>query len=154
MYKEEEPMAKANGVAADLQAILVDLIALSLQSKQAHWNVRGPLFRPLHELFDEITDSARGWYDEVAERNRAIGAPADGRPSTVAEGSKIEDLPAGEIPDRDAVVQVLKGVEGLAGRIRGRLDAVGRQEPISQDLLIGIVDGLEKHAWMLRAHQS
>ena len=144
----------SSGPAADLQAILVDLIALSLQTKQAHWNVRGPLFGPLHAFFDEMTDAARGWYDDVAERSRALGAPADGRPSAVAAATKVEDLPAGEISDRESVSRLLKIVEGIAGRIRGRLGPVGEQDLITQDLLIGIVEGLEKQAWMLRAQQS
>jgi starvation-inducible DNA-binding protein len=140
-------------VAAELQAILVDLIALSLQSKQAHWNVRGPLFGPLHELYDRMTDEYRGWYDEVAERARALGAPADGRPSTVAASTRVEDLPAGEVSDRDSVALLQKAVEGLAGRIRAKLHAIGAQDPMTQDLLIGVVEGLEKQAWMLRAQQ-
>jgi starvation-inducible DNA-binding protein len=141
-------------LAAELQAVLVDLIGLSLQTKQAHWNVRGPLFRPLHELFDEMTDAVRGWYDEVAERNRALRVPADGRPSAVAAAGRVEDLPAGEIPDREAAALVQKQVESLASRIRAGLGWIGEEDPVTQDLLIGIVQGLEKQAWMLRAHQA
>lgn len=153
-------MTKSPGIesprkaAGKLQPVLVDLIALSLQSKQAHWNVRGPLFRPLHELFDEMTEAYRGWYDDVAERARALGAPADGRPSTVAASAKVEDLPAGEVSDRDCVAGLLRAVEGLAGRVRAKLAGLGEEDPVTQDLLIGIVEGLEKQAWMLRAHQS
>ncbi len=141
-------------VADALQASLVDLIALSLQTKQAHWNVMGPGFRPLHELFDEMTDAIRGWYDDVAERCLALGVPADGRSMTVAENAEIRDLPAGRIADREAVSLILERVQGLVGRLRDKLNVLGEQDVVTQDLIIGIIQGLEKQAWMLRAHQS
>lgn len=154
MAKPDTGVADPRKVAAALQAVLVDLIGLSLQSKQAHWNVQGPLFRPLHELFDEMTDSHRDWYDDVAERIRALDLPADGRPSTVAAQSKVRDLPAGGIADRKSADLLLREVEGASGRIRSGLEAMGAEDPVTQDLLIGIVQGLEKQAWMLRAHRA
>lgn len=144
----------AKEVTTELQAILVDLIHLSLEAKQVHWNVHGPLFRPLHGMFDEMAESYRGWYDEVAERNRALGAPVDGRLSTVANTSKVEGLPAGEIQDRVAITMYLTQVEGVAKRIRDKLGWLGELDPVTQDMVINIVEGLEKQAWMLRVQQS
>lgn len=141
-------------VAAELQTILADLIALSLQDKQAHWNVRGPQFGPLHELFDRMSDAHRGWYDDVAERARALGAPADGRLKTVAAATNVKDLPAGEMSDRDAVADLLERVEGLIGRIRTILDVLGEWDPVTQDLVIGVVRGLEAQAWILRSQSD
>src|SRR5438093_5011706 len=66
-----------------IQPMLVNLIILDLEAKQLHWNVTGALFRPLHEMFDEFVEAYRGWYDEVAERIRALDAPADARPARV-----------------------------------------------------------------------
>ena len=60
--------------AVELQAVLVDLIDLGLQGKQAHWNVVGPQFRTLHLELDEVVEDTRKWADEVAERLRALGA--------------------------------------------------------------------------------
>lgn len=147
-------IAKGKDVADELQKILVDLIGLSLQTKQAHWNVTGPFFSPLHELFDGMTDSYRGWYDEVAERILALGFQADGRLSTVAATTKLKELPEGAIQDRKAVDLLLAHVEGTIGRIRGVLDKLGAQDSVTQDMVIGIVEGLEKQAWMLRVQQS
>ncbi len=151
MAKQDGRVDDPGKVVAELQAILVDLIALSLQTKQAHWNVRGPLFKPLHELYDEMTDQVRLWYDDVAERQRALGGASDGRPSTVARGSRLDDLPAGEVSDQDSAARVLRLVESVVGRIRGGIDEMGAKDPVTQDMLIGIVEGLEKQAWMLRA---
>jgi starvation-inducible DNA-binding protein len=140
--------------AAALQPILVDLIALALHAKQAHWNVTGPLFKPLHEMLDEMTTQFRTWYDDVAERIRALGAPADGRPATVAAGTDASGFPGGTIEDQEVVKRMLSLLEGASGRIRDGLTAIGDQDPITQDLLIGVVHGLEKQAWMLRAQRS
>ncbi|HXF95032.1 MAG TPA: DNA starvation/stationary phase protection protein [Gemmatimonadales bacterium] len=146
-----EPRSATQPTVGVLQALLVDLVALSLETKQAHWNLTGPLFQPLHELFDRFTDTYREWYDEVAERLRALGVPADGRPATVAATTKVGELPGGLVSDRDALQAVLAQIEGVAARLRERLPALGEDDPATQDLAIAIVRGLEKQAWMLRA---
>ncbi len=148
-------MAKTNGkTAIALQEILVDLVNLSLQAKQAHWNVTGPFFKPLHELYDALTDAYRGWYDDVAERIRALGDAADGRVTTVGRTSTLEEMPAGVLTDRQTVDLMLARVEGLVSRTRAKLGALGEQDPVTQDMVIGIVEGLEKQAWMLRAQSK
>ena len=134
---------------AELAPLLLDLVALSLDAKQAHWNVTGPLFHPLHALFDSMTDEVRGWYDALAERIRALGEAADGRPGPVAKAAV--PMPAGEIDGPKAVALMLERVEGAASRARARLGRLGELDPVSQDMVIGIVEGLEKQAWMLRA---
>lgn len=152
--KPYESIEAARETVAELQPMLADLIGLSLQAKQAHWNVTGPLFRPLHELFDEIADAVRGWSDEVAERIRALGAPADGRLTTVASVAGIDELPGGPIADREAIAMLVERVRRVAGRIREKLDRLGGLDLLSQDMAIGIAEGLEKQAWMLWAHQA
>ncbi len=66
-------------VGNQLQAMLVELIDLALVGKQLHWNVTGPLFRPLHEQLDELVDSWRQLSDIVAERAVALGYVPDGQ---------------------------------------------------------------------------
>ena len=61
-------------LAANLQRVLVDLVELHLQGKQAHWNVIGSNFRDLHLQLDELVDAAREASDTIAERMRALGA--------------------------------------------------------------------------------
>jgi starvation-inducible DNA-binding protein len=137
-----------------LQDSLVELIDLALQAKQAHWNVTGPAFKPLHEFLDEMTQEYRGWYDDVAERLVAVGASPDGRVGTVAEHGRLPELPEGAIRDTEAIVAMLERVEMVATRIRERLEPVGEDDLVSQDLLIGVVHGLDKQAWMLRAQHG
>jgi starvation-inducible DNA-binding protein len=154
MAKSKREIDPASAVAADLQAVLEDLVALSLQSKQAHWNVVGPAFEPLHAMFDRMTNEYRVWYDLVAERLRGLGHAADGRPSRVSAATRVEDLPEGEIQDKKSIRRFLPLVDGLAARIRERLGPIGESDPVTQDMLIGIAEGLEKQAWMLRAQRG
>jgi starvation-inducible DNA-binding protein len=149
-----DPTPDTAEVATALQATLVELIDLSLQAKQAHWNVVGPSFKAIHLFLDELTEGYRDWYDEVAERLTAIGVSPDGRISTVAAGTPLEPLPAGQLRDGDVLAFFDARVTLVADRVRASLDPVGEHDLVSQDLLIGIVHGLEKQRWMIRAHRA
>src|SRR4029078_12550277 len=80
-------------LSANLQRVLVDLIELHLQGKQAHWNVVGTNFRDLHLQLDELVDFAREGSDTIAERIRALQARADGRTDTVAATTTLPQFP-------------------------------------------------------------
>jgi len=146
--------ARGSVTSVALQDTLTELIDLSLQAKQAHWNVTGPNFRPLHEMLDDFVAQYRDWYDEVAERLAAIGVAPDGRTATVAAASSLEALPAGPLEDRVLVHLIEERLEAVTGRVRDRMLEIGEDDLVSQDLLIGIVHGLEKQGWMLRAQRS
>jgi starvation-inducible DNA-binding protein len=156
MTQALEPQATPQGIdrAEALQATLVELIDLSLQAKQAHWNVVGPNFKPVHEFLDELTAEYRDWYDLVAERLTAIGVSPDGRGATVAGSTPIPGLPAGPIGDQVVLAAFDERVTLVALNVRGRADELGELDLASQDLFIEILRGLEKQRWMLRAHQG
>jgi starvation-inducible DNA-binding protein len=143
------PAGDTAEVSAPLQATLVELI--DLQAKQAHWNIVGPGFGGIHIFLDQLTDQFRDWYDEVAERLAAIGVSPDGRATTVASSSPLEPLPAGQIRDQEVLALFDARLKLVADRVRARLDPIGAHDLVSQDLLVGIVQGLEKQDWMLRA---
>jgi starvation-inducible DNA-binding protein len=134
-----------------LQAALIELIDLSLQGKQAHWVVTGPLFKPVHEHLDAIVDEVRTAYDDVAERMSALDVPPDGRLATMIGTSPVNPMPAGWQEDTEVVARMLRRLEGLSGRLGGWIDELAQLDPVTQDLLIGIRRGIDKHAWMLRA---
>ena len=149
----QAPMATEQRVAAAgyLDDLLVDLITLTLNAKQAHWHVTGPSFLPVHEQLDALAADVRGWVDDVAERAIALGVPVDGRPSTVGAVNALKELPDGFLTDVEAVTEIGHQVTAVAERIRGRLDSLGHADLASQDLAIEVVRGLEKHLWMLQA---
>jgi starvation-inducible DNA-binding protein len=136
--------------AAELQPTLLELVALSLMAKQAHWNVSGPLFRPLHQHFDEIAEAARGWADDVAERLAAIGVAPDGRAPTVVAGSGLGPVPEGKLDGPTAVWLITDRMAEIAHRVRNRVRRLDDSDLLSQDVLIEVGRGLEKQLWMLR----
>lgn len=138
-------------VVRDLQATLVELIDLSLLGKQAHWNVVGPQFRSIHLELDEIVDLARLASDRVAERLATVGVAPDGRAETVSTTSELAPYPEGFVSSTETVKLVGAAMDTIGGRMQKRIDRLGEVDPVSQDILIGTLDELEKAAWMLRA---
>src|SRR5579859_89293 len=97
-----------------LQAMLVELIDLSLVGKQLHWSVTGPLFRPLHEQLDELVDSWRELSDTVAERAVALGEYPDGQAVTVAASSELRKVERGALEDHVVVQELTARVADVA----------------------------------------
>jgi starvation-inducible DNA-binding protein len=151
---ETRPTGTTAEHARPLQETLIELIDLSLQAKQAHWNVVGPSFRPLHEFLDVLSDQFRAWYDEVAERMAAVGVAPDGRTSTVNGSTTLEQLPAGQLRDTDVLEAFDQRVATVASHVRDRVDRLAGIDAASQDVLIEILRGLEKERWMIRAHRA
>jgi starvation-inducible DNA-binding protein len=135
----------------ELQAVLVDLVDLSLLGKQLHWTVVGPHFRPLHLHLDELVESWRELGDTVAERAVALGVMPDGQSGAVAAASEIAPVERAPLEDRVVVRELLHRVAEVSERVRGKLDRVGELDLASQDVLIEVLRELEKQQWMLRA---
>jgi starvation-inducible DNA-binding protein len=135
--------------ASSMQRLLPQLVALSLDAKQAHWNVIGPTFLSLHTLTDMIAVDARKWVDRVAERAMALGFTADARPGTVAAvGGRF---PAGRISDQEATVELVERIDDVAATARRSLADLAQADAVSYDLTVSVLEGLEKYRWMLRA---
>ncbi|ASQ96532.1 MULTISPECIES: Dps family protein [Streptomyces] len=137
--------------AQALQQIVVDLVELHLQGKQAHWNVVGHNFRDLHLQLDQIVDDARESADTIAERMRALATVPDGRSETVAATTTLPAFPAGEVNVSTVVDLVTSRLRATADTLRTHHDQVDNEDPPTADLLHGIIDSLEKHAWMVSA---
>jgi starvation-inducible DNA-binding protein len=139
------------GLPENLQRVLVDLIELHLQGKQAHWNVVGTNFRDLHLQLDEIVDIAREASDTIAERIRALDAVPDGRSDTVAASTTLPVFPPAEQTTTDTVEFITTAIYAAVDTVRAVHDDVDTVDPSSGDLLHTIIDALEKAAWMLKS---
>ena len=139
--------------AGILQELLIDLIDLSLQGKQAHWNLRGPMFRELHLLLDEVAEAARDAADRVAERCLALGVAADGRLATLAGGTHLGAFPEGRIEDHQVVALIAARLQTVSQVGRSRLEQLGELDPVSQDLVNAVLAVIEKQLWMVEAHR-
>jgi starvation-inducible DNA-binding protein len=147
----EHGFTASKGLADKMQLVLVDLLELQLQGKQAHWNVVGKNFRDTHLVLDEIIDAARGFSDTIAERMRALHATPDGRSDTVAATTTLPEFPAGEISTTDTIDLLTERLEGTVATIREVHDPIDEEDPTSADLLHAIIETLEQYAWMVSA---
>jgi starvation-inducible DNA-binding protein len=138
-------------LATALQRVLVDLIELHLQGKQAHWNVVGTNFRDLHLQLDEVVDAAREASDTIAERMRALDSVPDGRSDTIAATTNLPGYPAGEQSTTEVVDVITTRVYATVDTLREVHDAVDAEDPSTADLLHQIIDSLEKLAWMIKS---
>ncbi|WP_037577954.1 Dps family protein [Phaeacidiphilus oryzae] len=138
-------------LAEALQQVLVDLVELHLQGKQAHWNVIGHNFRDLHLQLDEVVDEARGQSDTIAERMRALGAVPDARTDVVAATTTLPAFPEGELDVPKVVDLTATRLHAAADTCRKVHDGVDSEDPTTADQLHQIIENLEKLAWMVRA---
>lgn len=138
-------------LGSDLQRVLVDLIELHLQGKQAHWNVVGTNFRDLHLQLDELVAFAREASDTIAERMRALDAVPDGRSDTVADGTSLPQFPAFERNTGEVVDLITARVYATVDTLRAVHDRIDAEDPSTADILHQLIDGLEKLAWLIKS---
>ncbi len=132
---------------------LADTFDLFSQAKQAHWNVKGPDFFQLHELFDELADAARGYIDLIAERITALGGEARGTARMAAATSRLADYPTGLMSGVEHVRSLADRWGRVAATTRaGIATATEAGDLCTADLLSDISRGLDKHLWFLEAH--
>jgi starvation-inducible DNA-binding protein len=140
-------------VVATLQQNMVDVLDLSLQCKQAHWNVAGPHFIALHELFDRLHLAIEPFIDDTAERITAPVGVAQGTARTIADLSALKEFPL-ERGDGTAFVAAL--ADRFAALAKFTCDAIDQcanaGDAGSADLLTGLSRELDKSLWLLEAH--
>ena len=146
-------MKASEELAKGLQAVLVDLVELALQGKQAHWNIVGPNFRDLHLQLDEIVAAARLHTDVIAERMRALHLVPDGRSATVAKTTSLDEPADGLVTTSQAIDAVVKALNTTVATVRGIYDAVEENDPATTDRLNQIILQLEQFAWMVGAEK-
>src|SRR5438876_1852192 len=94
---------------------LADAVDLQMQIKQAHWNVKGPHFIGLHELFDQIDEAVESYVDLIAERIVQLGGIAEGTARVAAARSRLEEYPL-NIADGHAHVEAVSKALSTFGR--------------------------------------
>jgi len=136
-----------------LNSRLADAIDLQLQARQAHWNVKGPSFIALHELFDRIAGDLGGHIDDMAERVTALGGVAEGTLQAVSGRTKLDAYPI-DIAEGHAHVDALAAALARFGRsARKAIDDAGKAgDADTSDLFTGISRNVDKNLWLLEAH--
>lgn len=145
-------MTNTNKVAEALTRVLGDTYSLYLKTHGYHWNVEGPNFKSLHELFEEQYRAIWASMDEIAERVRTLGVYAPMGGAALAEGSRI-DSSDNSVPSANAMVQNL--IAGHEAWVSGAKEALGvassDNDVATEDLLTPLISAHEKMAWMLRS---
>lgn len=146
------PEDARTAVVACLTNRLAEAIDLTLQAKQAHWNIKGPLFGPLHALFDAVHDTAEDVADTLAERIAQLGGVAMGTVQMVAATSTLPAAPA-TAPATGWLTQLADACGALANAVRADIDECAAvADQVSANLLADLGHRLDKQLWMIEAH--
>lgn len=140
-------------MVALLNQQLADTFDLMSQTKQAHWNVKGPQFISLHEMFDEFAEGLEGHIDDIAERATALGGYATGTVRMAAGASRLPEYPTDAIADMDHVRALIERYAALAASTRRAIeiaDEAGDKD--TADLFTQVSRDLDKWLWFLEAH--
>ncbi|MFN3708429.1 Dps family protein [Microcella sp.] len=141
-----------SGVSQYLAPVVINLSALALEGKQAHWHVRGSNFQAVHELLDTLVDHAREWSDMAAERIAALGLPLDARTATVAKETTVPPVRAGFQKTDLLIADIIAGIDAALVTLRAAIAGLDELDEVSQDIAIAITNGLEQDRWFLFSH--
>ena len=132
---------------------LADALDLHLQAKQAHWNVRGPNFIALHELFDKLYEVVGEYVDELAERAVQLGGTAQGTLQAVVKHSLLDVYPPVVSSGHDHLKWLAKSLAKFGASVRIAIDASSKAgDADTADLFTEISRGNDKQLWFIEAH--
>ena len=153
--KNDLPEKTRAKVVKLLNARLADAIDLQTQTKQAHWNVKGPHFIGLHELFDKINEAVEDYVDDIAERAVQLGGVAEGTARMVAKNSSLSEYGA-KTADAPAHVEALSTALAAFGKlVRKAIDEADEMKDAdTADLFTEISRGNDKWLWFVEAHSQ
>jgi starvation-inducible DNA-binding protein len=136
-----------------LQERLVDSIDLTLQAKQAHWNVKGPSFMALHELFDKVSEGAVGYVDSIAERIVQLGGIAVGTRGPVDQKSSLPAYPVTISSGKEHVAALSHALASYGESVRASIHKANEMEDAdTADILTEVSRGVDKYLWFVEAH--
>ena len=142
-----------DSMTALLNRQLIDTLDLYTQVKQAHWNIKGPHFIALHELFDKLAEDLEGPVDDIAERVTALGGIARGTARMVARESRLPELPGDSFDGITLVAALADRYAILCASTRAAIETSGTAgDADTSDLFTGVSRGLDKALWFLEAH--
>ena len=153
----------ANTLPEQIRSRSVDLlnrhlaaaIDLHAQVKQAHWNVRGPTFIAIHELFDKVADAVEEYSDKIAERAGTLGGTAEGTVQTATERSFLEPYQLG-VGDAEAhIATVTAALASFGESVR---NAIGESDEFGDldtaDVFTEVSRGIDQQLWLVESHRQ
>ena len=134
---------------------LADAVDLQMQMKQAHWNVKGPSFIGLHELFDKVAEDVESYADMIAERITQLGGIAEGTVRLSATRSLLEEYPLTIADGMAHVKAVAKALSTFGHEARITINQAGELDDAdTADLFTEVSRGIDKWLWFVEAHSQ
>jgi starvation-inducible DNA-binding protein len=161
MAKTKTPVKTSNDLPQEtrdemiglLNQNLADTFDLYTQLKQAHWNVKGPQFIALHELYDALAAEALDHGDMIAERATALGGVAEGTARMAASNSRLPEYPYGPIGSMESVAALVERYAQYAAAVREAIDTADDAGDMdTSDLFTEVSRAADKNLWFLEAH--
>ena len=157
MYETENDISvqRRSELNALMNQRLASAVDLQMQLKQAHWNVKGPSFIGLHELFDKIDEAVESYVDMIAERIVQLGGIAEGTVRVAASRSRLREYPL-EIADGMAHVEaVAVALSTFGEEARTTIEEANALEDAdTADLFTEVSRGIDKWLWFVEAHSQ
>lgn len=138
-----------------LQLRLADAVDLTTQTKQAHWNVKGPNFIALHELFDTLHTEMDDFTDTIAERLVALGGQAYGTAREAAKRSQLSEYPVNASTSAAHIDALSSAFAAFGDAVRKAIDTaaeIGDQD--TSDVFTEVSRGVDKALWFIEAHAN
>src|SRR5271166_4516500 len=137
-------------ISGAMNAILADVFALYLKSKNFHWHLSGPHFRDYHLLFDEQGDQLFAMTDPIAERIRKLGATTLRSIGHIARTQRVLDNDAEYVEPEDMLAELREDSKTLAARLREAHSVCEEHSDIATASLIEVwIDETERRTWFL-----
>jgi starvation-inducible DNA-binding protein len=142
--------AAIKDIAGAMNAILADVFALYLKTKNFHWHMSGPHFRDYHLLLDEQADQLFAMTDPVAERMRKIGALTLTSIGHISRTQRVLDNDATYVEPHDMLAELREDNKELGARLREAHDVCDEHRDVATASLIEVwIDETERRTWFL-----
>ncbi len=151
--KNTLPAATRERAAKMLNARVADALVLYSHAKHAHWNVRGPSFIALHELFDDVADAADEYGDLLAERAIMLGGVVHGAAHDAVANTALPKYTAVKPAWREHVDQLSSSLAAFGEQlVKDIATAEEINDPDTADVLTEVSRGVDKFLWFVEAH--
>ena len=142
--------AATRDITGAMNAILADVYALYIKTKNFHWHLSGPHFRDYHLLFDEQADQIFAMGDPIAERVRKLGGNTLRSIGNIARMQRVLDNDADYVEPSDMLAELREDNKALAGRLREAHNVCDEHRDIATASLIEVwIDETERRTWFL-----
>jgi starvation-inducible DNA-binding protein len=157
MYETENDISikRRKELNALMNLRLASAVDLQGQMKQAHWNVKGPSFIGLHELFDKVDEAVEDYVDKIAERIVQLGGIAEGTVRVAASRTRLPEYPLAIAEGMAHVEAVARALSTFGAEARTTIDeANALDDADTADLFTEVSRGIDKWLWFVEAHSQ